>query len=437
MTALNRISKRLVSEQDETLERCAAFDLQRSRARFARELSERARNKPSYPHLKVAAAIGGLASVVLIASLLWIPATDSLHFTVGRVSARGQVNAWIEVSEQRSMPVRFSDGSTITLSAGALANVADLKESGARFVIARGSAFIAVAHKTDTRWNVTVGPFEALITGTRFEARWDPAEQKVWFSVLEGSIEVTGPHLQEAQLLAAGEVLQVSLTARRVVIGPRTPETLSLLSSQSLAQNLPLPEGAKQSVPLKDSLDQPRTSRSQPQIGTPNPERPPIRKATTVSWRTLITEGRYRDAVTVAERFGFKRICQQATAAELLALGEAARLAQHYRSAVEAFQSLRKRFPQKPQASVAAFTLGRIAYEQRSAYSQAADWFQTYLTEAPHGSLQREARGRLMEAQLRAGDAEGAKQSAYRYLKRHPNGPHAALARLLTSRIER
>jgi hypothetical protein len=43
--------------------------------------------------------------------------------------------------------------------------------------------------------------------------------------------------------------------------------------------------------------------------------------------------------------------------------------------------------------------------------------------------MAREATGRLMEAMDRAGDHEGARRIARRYLGAYPNGPHAEQAK--------
>jgi hypothetical protein len=82
---------------------------------------------------------------------------------------------------------------------------------------------------------------------------------------------------------------------------------------------------------------------------------------------------------------------------------------------------------------VAAFALGRIAFDQRADFGGATRWFRTYLAEQPEGRLARDALGRLMEARSRVGDAAGAQVEARKYLDRYPSGPHAEMARRLTA----
>jgi hypothetical protein len=76
-------------------------------------------------------------------------------------------------------------------------------------------------------------------------------------------------------------------------------------------------------------------------------------------------------------------------------------------------------------ASNAAFAMGRVYFDQRDAYDEAAHWFATYSSERRDGPLAREALGREMEALSRAGDHAGAGRAAEQYLRQYPKGPHA------------
>jgi len=136
-----------------------------------------------------------------------------------------------------------------------------------------------------------------------------------------------------------------------------------------------------------------------------------------------------QEAVHAAERADFDRVCQTASAKDLLALADAARLFTRTPRAVTALRVLRQRFPSSAEASTAAFALGRIAFEQKRAYPEAVDWFATYLLEQPSGPLHGDCVGRLMEARLRAGDQSGAHLDAEQYLRRFPEGPYASEAR--------
>ena len=82
---------------------------------------------------------------------------------------------------------------------------------------------------------------------------------------------------------------------------------------------------------------------------------------------------------------------------------------------------------------MAAFSLGRVAYDRRN-YREAARWFQSYLREEPAGGVAREAAGRLIEVQDAAGDDAAAREAATAYLAKYPAGPRARLARTILNR---
>ena len=115
-------------------------------------------------------------------------------------------------------------------------------------------------------------------------------------------------------------------------------------------------------------------------------------------------------------------------------LSDAARFAGHADRAKLVLEEVRRRFPGDARASVAAFDLGRIAFDDDAAYADAARWFDTYLGERPTGPLAREAAGRRMEALARSGDLAAAKRAAKRYLEDFPAGPHAEVARSIADR---
>jgi hypothetical protein len=130
-----------------------------------------------------------------------------------------------------------------------------------------------------------------------------------------------------------------------------------------------------------------------------------------------------------AEALDLSSLCASADVADLVELSDAARFAGRTDDAELLLRAIRRRSPDDERASVAAFHLGRIAFDNRRAFADAARWFETYLRERPQGAFSREASGRLIEALDRSGDQPGAKEAANRYLSSYPTGPHAEMAR--------
>jgi TolA-binding protein len=154
-------------------------------------------------------------------------------------------------------------------------------------------------------------------------------------------------------------------------------------------------------------------------------------------WRELAKQGRYREAMAAADSMGFEAQFASGSAADLLTLGNTARLAGALGRAEDAFLTLRQRFPRNPSRAVAAFSLGKIAFDQKNDAQSAARWFRTCLNEAPSGALAQESQGRLLESLQRIGDRSGAEKVASEYLARYPDGPHAKLARAALPNGER
>jgi TolA-binding protein len=177
----------------------------------------------------------------------------------------------------------------------------------------------------------------------------------------------------------------------------------------------PVASPVETASPRDKSRDKPESARS------PSEDR--------ARFRELADQGKYAEALAVANAAGFDSQCQHANAEELALIGDTARLAGDGGKAGRAFSILRRRFPGTARAAEAAFALGRLEFDGASSYGKAAEWFKTYLREQPNGRLAREARGRLMEALHRAGDERAARDAAVQYLRDFPSGPHAALAK--------
>jgi len=411
MSSLDHLGKKAAEEQDAILDRLDRLPAIRQRL-FASAHTPRASRRSSRTWV-VGGALALAASVILMIAL---PRSHPLTFVVGLEDARGALGAWIAAPEVGDLPVRFSDGTLLLLDRGSRARVTSTDTSGANITVERGHARADVVPRKHGQWRVDVGPFQVLVTGTRFDVEWDPGQERFTLALHEGLVTVSGPVVGEGRKVHAGETIQAFCKEKRVEITDDAAPATTPSPSGSIAAPLGVqPPGTDQGTVVESEASSPSAS----QANAPQ------------SWRELAAAGKYRKALEAAERVGFEKECERGSAEDLAALGDAARFAGQPARAVQALQALRKRFPADPRASAAAFELGRVAFDQQGSFGEAAKWFAIYLRERPHGSLAREASGRLVESLSKAGDAAGARDAATKYLARYPSGPHSELARSL------
>lgn len=399
------LGKALAEAQDERLHRA---DLDPGRERLLRAVERRRHHAPA--RARIAATLAFAAAAALIVFFIILPRRP-LHFAIGD-SAEGQLGEWIAAPAGETLPLRFSDGTVLALDREARARVVTVESRGARVVLERGRLEASVVHREGTRWTLGVGPFEVLVTGTRFHVAWTPETESFRLDLEEGSVRVTGPLVGEQRAISAGQTLTISCKERKLELSSNLPAP----SESAVADSTPTaPEPAITAIPSSPAPPAPRPAEAV--------QRP--------SFRELNAEGKYDEALRAAESDGFDRTCDRLGAADLMALADAARFAGKPARATEALRALRRRFPGDARAATAAFLLGRAAFDQRGAYAEAAQLFSTYLAEQPGGSLAREALGRLFESQRRSGDLPSARTTAQRYLDAYPTGPHAEQAQSL------
>ncbi|WP_437721983.1 tetratricopeptide repeat protein [Sorangium sp. So ce861] len=416
--SLDRL-RELGRAQDEEL---AAQDLAGARERFLESAAGGAahpgagRLGPSRPRWIAPAAFVALAGACAVLLLVLLPSSRSLSFAVG--SAEGQVGTWIAADADAPLPIRFSDGTSLALDANARARVVAADARGARVLLEAGRLTATVTHTATSAWNFNVGPFDVLVTGTRFELSWSPVDEELKLVLREGSVAVSGPLVGGRRAVAAGETLEVFCKEQRFELtrgepraeGPPPP------SSTPVAPAAPIAPAASGPAPAATGDTVAKTADA--------PTRRP-------SWRDLVDANRYDEAMTAAEAEGFDRLVARASAADLLMLADAARFSGKPERAAAALTAARSRFAGSSEAAKAAFHLGRMAFDQRRSYAEAERWFGVYLGEQPGGSFAQEALGRIIECRARMGSASGAREAARRYLERYPAGPHAAHAKSL------
>src|SRR4029077_18886307 len=116
----------------------------------------------------------------------------------------------------------------------------------------------------------------------------------------------------------------------------------------------------------------------------------------TRSWVASLGTGDFDGILAEAER-DLGRALGARNTDELAALADAARYLRHDDVARRALHAQRRRFPESPRATDAAFFLGRLD-ENAGGLARAMRWYDRYLEESPEGSYAAEALGRKMMA---------------------------------------
>lgn len=406
--ALRELGAALARAQDAEREAAPAAD---GAARLVAAFEPRSRR----PAIGVWAL--SLAAAAVLVLLVWWP--RALRFEVEGRGA-GQAEAAIEAQAQ-PLPLRFSDGTELALAPEARARVLELHDDGARVVLEKGTLAAQVVHRGASRWSVLAGPYEVRVTGTRFDVSWSPASASFELLLREGSVQVLGPSLGEGRVLRGGESLR---------LGPRAAPHPQQLPPE--APVVPLsPDASVVSVSPGPAVQAPPESG----VAARPPQARPreVRDDLSETWRTLrrlSREGRHAEVLRLARGRGVAPLSEQATAADLMLLADAARLSGEASLARDVLLVLRARFPADNRAATAGFLLGRIAFE-RAEYREATRWFALYLEEASAGPLAGEALLRLAQGRAELGDAEGSRQAAQRYLELYPSGPLVEQARRL------
>lgn len=308
---------------------------------------------------------------------------------------RPSVGGFIAAPEPASL--RFSEGTEVHLARGTRARVTALRATGADILIEAGGLSARVVHQDETDWRFHAGPFAVVVIGTAFDAVWDERAGVLEVAVEEGVVRVEGSCLAEPRRLAAGasarfgcddwvaaaEGTDAEGTEEAVIARAGSDEVVEEVVAEPMrAERIaPLPSSEVHEVVAREGAEAPMEA------------------------DTLVSAA-------------------SASAAEVLEAAQRASLAGDLGAAETLLRAVRIEHPNTDEAALAAFLLGRMAFDDQHAYAVAADWFRSYAEERPLGRLVREAMGRELEARERAGEVEGARELASRYLDRFPEGPH-------------
>ncbi|NUO52695.1 MAG: hypothetical protein HOV80_27935 [Polyangiaceae bacterium] len=373
-------------------------------------IRNRARARSTRTRTRAIFAAAALAACFATAFLFWRqPFGPTLEYAVD--GKAGSIGDWVG-RDGDDARLTFSDGSEVVVRAGARARVTELAPGGATILVERGMLHVRVVHGDHTSWVIKSGPFEVHVIGTEFDVGWDAEREELAVSMAEGRIRIEGPCIERStRFVAAPERTRLACPSQAAADGdPAKPSVAALPAPPSIAESAdaePSPSAAP--------------STAAPAITAAPPAAP--------SWRVLLGEGKPREAFTALEKSGVSTAVDGATGSELVELGSAARLEGEPQAATKLYEAARSRFPGTDAAAIAAYHLGRMAFDGRRSWGEAERWFGVYLSERPSGALAPEALGRSIEAARGSGNTARARTLAQRYLDAHPNGAHAALAK--------
>lgn len=416
LKSLLELGRHIATEQDALL---AQDDLSVERQLLLERAQSRAARRDQRRRFQQRLALVGagvLAAAALVLLVLdFETGTNDQHLQVrvgGELVAPEALDNWWSAPPDKSLPIEFSDGTTIGLAPKSRARVLEVGQQGAHIVLESGASKIHVIPRESSHWQVSAGPFLVQVVGTSFDVEWGPDDDLFVLKLHKGKVNLSGCVFGEGRSVVAGETVRASCKSRHYEIATLAAEQAHLEETRAEPSATP-PTSATNAVD------------ETPQAPDSGSVRPP-------SWQQLARDGKFKQAVDAASAQGFDDALASASAGDLSLLGDAARFSGKPDLAIAAYEKLRSRYPGTARAATAAYSLARTHFDQRRAFGQAAHWFQQYLQEQPAGPLAREARGRLMESLNNSGDKAGARRMAETYLRRYPDGPHAALAKSLT-----
>ncbi len=422
MSDLEAMGKELTEVEDRLLRDDASIE--EAREVFIRRVAVAPARSSDNKIRRLVPALAATAAVVaaVVCTVIWLKQPHTSDVPVGR---------WLQAPPDGELPLEFSGGDRVIFAAGSRCRVAELNDDGVVLVLENGAANVNVRHRDATNWRVNAGPYEVRVTGTRFTVEWRPDETRFDLNMIEGDVLLIGPLVPDGQRVAANQSFSATISKKQAQLFLREdgkPELPTDILPKREAETF---EEAKAQPEARDVERTASTSTVTKKDAEPEPGVPSSAAVKTPSWLEKADDGKYEEAVGMVVDRGMARTLCESDAAALLLLGDAARLIGRLEMASKAYRKLRDRFPGTGRAATAAFSLGRMAFDQQGNCEEAVLWLEVYLNEPSGATLSREALGRLMEAQIRCSRTEPAKQTARRYLDNYTNGPHGQRAREL------
>jgi transmembrane sensor len=355
---------------------------------------ETSRERAQRRHVFAWFVVGAMAGAVLmlgVERLRGTPVADTTS-TAGplALSSGGALRALETPPDAASMETSFADGSKVALGPGARLEPLESTARSVVLMLASGRATFDVEPGGPRRWSVECGLATVEVVGTRFVIT--RSAERVLVEVERGTVLVRGERVpNRVQRLTAGSALEV--------LSPPNPLTL-----QATAPALPV---APSAVPADPTA--PKAPAAAPRV-----------------WRDLATHGAYTDAYRSLGPSGMgAEVAHSASAQDLLALADVARLSGHAAEAVPPLTRVLTEHLDDSRAPIAAFTLGKLHLATLGQPAAAARDFSKAIALGLPSGLMEDAFGYLVEARGKAGDSAGARAAAESYRKKFPNSSRA------------
>jgi transmembrane sensor len=344
--------------------------------------------------------LAAAAALTAVALLSWLGRAPEAE----RGPLRTDMGATLEgtIAASSATTLRLDDGSILALTTPSQLDVLSNGPDDVVLLLSDGTVTFDVEPGGPRQWTIECGLLSVEVVGTRFTIERSP--DRVAVSVERGRVLVRGERVPERVVaLGMGERFELLVEPEAAV--PTDPVSMPAVSSSAIA-------------PTAEPLH----------AGPVEREDPP----TTPAWRALADEQRWSEAYGALPA-SVGTLSERAHVDELLALADVARLSGHPEEAVVPLTRLMEEHPTDPNASLAAFSLGRVeealGHEQR-----AADAYERALGLGLPDALVPDALGRRAEALEDAGEHEHAREAARRYLDRAPDGARAEAMRALEAR---
>ena len=389
-------------------------------------LERRAHGKEKLRRLAVGGVctIGAVGVILVVSATARIPRSHDLTYRVGSSTELGVVGSYVSATTAKPLDLHFSEGSQVVLQPQARVRVAGTTSHGATMILEDGHARADIVHRAGTDWRILAGPYVVGITGTSFEVSYDVTTQTFEVDMHSGAVKVSGPGLAAPVEIRDSQrfVLSASSAASSnapSAVAPSVPSESNVDStSQAKVDEAPTEASGE------TSMGHARESGASPHVASA----PGSASALVAnSWSQLGARGQHRQIVALAEQLGLDIPTANVSAADLLALGNAARFSGKPELAGKAYRALRRRFSGSAEAIVAAFFLGRLS--ESSDPAKAIGWYEQYAAEAPTGAWVADALGRRMVILNDTKGLVSTQSAAKDYLERFPKGPYAGYAR--------